>query len=587
MIGSIPEVNISGFTVLKTLGQGGFGRVLLVENPTTKEQYAAKEQLKLYDKDDPKQDFNKEIMTYSKVTSPALLKVYGYSLTNFMNQNFPVILTEHMKKSSLDKYFKEECAEYLSLTGPQKYIILLGITIAMKTLHAEGIIHRDLKPGNVLLDDNLYPHICDFGIAFISDLQASQIVMNTQTGTPLYQAPEVLSDEPYTSKIDVYSYSLIVYQLLTDQIPYQGYRSMFKMQSEIINGTRPNIDSISNIKIRNFLESTWSDDPSARPTFDEILEEVLTEDFQNFFKATDDQVNDYLNLFDEEDKLKISTSKLLSTFKSKASEGDSESLFRLAVMYDTGENGVKIDQSKAVNYYKQACDKDNSDAMLVYGHKLLKGDKIPIDKVEAANLYKKFADMGNMKAMNNYGLMLLTGNGIPPDKALAGSYLKRSADLGNPKAMLMYGRMLYDGNGIPQNKEEAAKYFKMSADQGNDTAMSLYAQMCRQGDGIEQDPNEAVKYFKIFASRGSAIAMFNYGTMLLFGAEIPPNKKEAAAMMKGAADQDDPDAMYLYGVMLMRGDGVAKNKKEAIRYLIGSADKGNQNAKALLNDTPK
>ena len=53
----------------------------------------------------------------------------------------------------------------------KKYIILLGIAIGMKYLHSLGIIHRDLKPGNILLDEELNPRICDFGCSFISDDQ--------------------------------------------------------------------------------------------------------------------------------------------------------------------------------------------------------------------------------------------------------------------------------------------------------------------------------------------------------------------------------------------------------------------------------
>lgn len=413
MIGSIPEIDVRQYKIINTLGQGGFGRVLLVENKETKEQFAAKETFVPYDKDDAKQDFNKEILTYSKAQSPALLKIYGYSLHNFMNQNFPIIMTEYMPKSSLDKYLNKDTKGYVRLEPPQKYIILLGITIGMKTLHSHGIIHRDLKPGNIVLDDNFYPHICDFGISFISDLQASQIVMKTQIGTPLYQAPEVLSDEPYTFKIDVYSYSLIVYQLLTDLIPYQGYKSMFKMQLAIIDGERPNTESISDKRIKKFLELCWSDDPSQRPTFDEILEEVLEDHFQNFFKATDEQVEDYLNIFDSEDKMKISSAKLIHNVKKGALAGDPDSLFRLAVMYETGESGTKIDQKKAVEYYKQACEKGSSDAMLIYGRKLLKGQGIPPDKEEAAKVYKKFADdRKNMKAMNNHQFLLIRKNAL-------------------------------------------------------------------------------------------------------------------------------------------------------------------------------
>ena len=72
-----------------------------------------------------------------------------------------------------------------------KYIILLGISIGMKYLHSIGIIHRDLKAMNILLDDNFYPKICDFGISYLSPkLELSQILMKSYKGTPISRAPE-------------------------------------------------------------------------------------------------------------------------------------------------------------------------------------------------------------------------------------------------------------------------------------------------------------------------------------------------------------------------------------------------------------
>ena len=102
--------------------------------------------------------------------------IYGHSLTNFQGYNFPVIISEYMENSSLDTFFKENKTTLnpKKLTSKQKYLILLGIALGMKIIHEQSIIHRDLKPGNILLDSNYYPYICDFGISFISDISASQ-----------------------------------------------------------------------------------------------------------------------------------------------------------------------------------------------------------------------------------------------------------------------------------------------------------------------------------------------------------------------------------------------------------------------------
>ena len=94
----------------------------------------------------------------------AILSAIGYSPKNYNNEDHPIIITEYMSNGSLEKmlYLNKKSSAPPEFTSNKKYIILLGVALGMKYLHHKGIIHRDLKPDNILLDDNLYPHICDF-----------------------------------------------------------------------------------------------------------------------------------------------------------------------------------------------------------------------------------------------------------------------------------------------------------------------------------------------------------------------------------------------------------------------------------------
>lgn len=202
---------------------------------------------------------------------------------------------------------------------------------------------------------------------------------------------------------------------------FSEYKSVFRKQLDIINGIRTDLSMITDPDIKSFLEKGWSSDPSARPTFDEILEEIIDDRYKNYFGISQSEFDKYMSQFNDDILDRNTSSKLVSELKKKVRSGDSESMFRLALIYDLGESGIKVDKKKAIDLYRMACENNNADAMLVYGKKLLKSTKKKLLKFT-----KKFADMHNMKAMNNFGLMLLYGNGINKNEKLAEKILERS-----------------------------------------------------------------------------------------------------------------------------------------------------------------
>lgn len=88
---------------------------------------------------------------------------------------------------------------------------------AMLYLHQNRILHRDLKPQNILLQKDTIK-ICDFG--FAKQMSASTNFLNSIKGTPLYIAPEILMTRPYTHKVDVWSFGIILYELASGYTPF-------------------------------------------------------------------------------------------------------------------------------------------------------------------------------------------------------------------------------------------------------------------------------------------------------------------------------------------------------------------------------
>uniref|UniRef100_A0A0E0B3J8 Protein kinase domain-containing protein n=1 Tax=Oryza glumipatula TaxID=40148 RepID=A0A0E0B3J8_9ORYZ len=147
----------------------------------------------------------------------------------------------------------------------------LEIALAMRYLHEQtpAVVHRDLKPSNVLLDGDSRVRVADFGHArFLPDGTAA---LTGETGTYVYMAPEIIRCEPYTEKCDVYSFGIILNELVTGEHPYidTGYGPS-KIALEVADGKlRPKLAKrdVNSIVLNDIICGMWDAEPSKRPSF--------------------------------------------------------------------------------------------------------------------------------------------------------------------------------------------------------------------------------------------------------------------------------------------------------------------------------
>ncbi|KAL5853592.1 hypothetical protein ACOSQ3_008710 [Xanthoceras sorbifolium] len=148
----------------------------------------------------------------------------------------------------------------------------LEIAQAMQYLHEQKpkVCHRDLKPSNIFLDDANHVRVADFGHArFLTDEEKA---LTGETGTYVYMAPEVIRCEPYNEKCDVYSFGIILNELITGDHPYiETKYGPTKIAVEVGEGTLrpalPEDDNGQQKELIDLIRLLWDGDASARPPF--------------------------------------------------------------------------------------------------------------------------------------------------------------------------------------------------------------------------------------------------------------------------------------------------------------------------------
>jgi serine/threonine protein kinase len=214
-----PACRIEDFKPLKVLGQGAYGKVLLVKNKNTGKLFAQKELKKasiiMNNKNIERTISERKIL--SEITSHENIVKLFYALHD---KSKLYLLMEYIPGGELFKYLIQE--KFLNEQKTSFYIIQMAH--ALKFLHDFGIVYRDLKPENCLLDKDGYLILTDFGLAKKSsdDLENNKNWCNSIIGTPEYCAPEVLKGQNYGTSADWWSLGCVTFDLLTGNPPFTG-----------------------------------------------------------------------------------------------------------------------------------------------------------------------------------------------------------------------------------------------------------------------------------------------------------------------------------------------------------------------------
>ncbi|KAF6137120.1 hypothetical protein GIB67_030884 [Kingdonia uniflora] len=217
--------------------------------------------------------FAREVAMMSRVKHKNLVKFIGVCREPVM-----VIVTELLAGGTLRKYLlqlRPRCLDMRVAVG-----FALDIARAMECLHSHGIIHRDLKPENLILTaDHKTVKLADFGLAREESLTE---MMTAETGTYRWMAPELYSTvtlrqgekKHYNHKVDAYSYAIVLWELLHNKKPFGNMSNIQAAYAAAFNNVRPSVENLPE-DLALILTSCWTEDPNARPDFDQIIHMLL------------------------------------------------------------------------------------------------------------------------------------------------------------------------------------------------------------------------------------------------------------------------------------------------------------------------
>lgn len=268
-----PHNRIGRYQIIKTLGEGSFGKVKLAFHLTTGQRVALKIiNRKTLAKSDMQGRIEREISYLRLLRHPHIIKLY-----DVIKSKDEIIMVMEFAGKELFDYIVQKGR----MPEAEARRFFVQIISAVEYCHRHNIVHRDLKPENLLLDENLNIKIADFGL---SNLMTDGNFLKTSCGSPNYAAPEVISGKLYAgSEVDVWSCGVILYVMLCGRLPFDDdfIPALFKKIGSGVFTIPPFLSEGS----KEIIQKMLIVDPLNRITIEQIMKtEWFNTDFPDYLK---------------------------------------------------------------------------------------------------------------------------------------------------------------------------------------------------------------------------------------------------------------------------------------------------------------
>jgi len=229
---------IGKYEIQSILGKGAMGIVYKALDPDIDRQVAIKTirfdlASEETDNEEIMQRFIREAQAAGKLTHPNIITIFDVG----REKDLTYIVMQYIEGPSLQRLI----AHGEKFTVPEVTKLMEQVCSGLDFAHQHGIVHRDIKPGNILLDKNRRPYICDFGVARVDTSTLTQ--SGTAVGTPSYMSPEQVMGKKVDKRSDIFSVGCILYEFLTGRRPFEA-ESITTVIYKIINEEPPSINEV-------------------------------------------------------------------------------------------------------------------------------------------------------------------------------------------------------------------------------------------------------------------------------------------------------------------------------------------------------
>ncbi|XP_058276562.1 serine/threonine-protein kinase Nek1 isoform X16 [Hirundo rustica] len=248
---------------VRKIGEGSFGKAILVKAKENGQQYVIKEIniSKMSNKE--REESRREVAVLANMKHPNIV-LYRES---FEENGSLYIVMDYCEGGDLFK--KINAQKGILFSEDQILDWFVQICLALKHIHDRKILHRDIKSQNIFLTKDGTIQLGDFGIARV--LNSTAELARTCIGTPYYLSPEICQNKPYNNKSDIWALGCVLYEMCTLKHAFEA-GNMKNLVLKIISGPFPPVSMHYSYDLRNLLSQLFKRNPRNRPSVNSILE---------------------------------------------------------------------------------------------------------------------------------------------------------------------------------------------------------------------------------------------------------------------------------------------------------------------------